>query len=151
MNESNNPKSSRLAWCLSRPLLSRTLAAHLLLGKSKALVKAANGLYLNHGGATWPEYKFCPGSSRLSGCSSQTFSFNRIGVISLGRIATYLLTSHHCCTPHAAVRAIKRNYERAVLSSYLGRGRPPKSCLNDSSQDPFSPDREAVLLRFPLQ
>jgi hypothetical protein len=78
------------------------------------------------------------GSSSLFGCSSQTFSFNRIGVISLDRIATCLLTSHHRGTPYAAVRGINRNYERAMFSSYLGRGRPAQSWVTDSSQYPFS-------------
>jgi hypothetical protein len=66
--------------------------------------------------------------SVLSECSSQTFSFNRIGVVPLDRSATCSLTLDHLGTRHHLTAQSTATYgRRAMLSSCLGRGRPTRS------------------------
>jgi hypothetical protein len=59
--------------------------------------------------------------SVLSECSSQTFSFNRIGVVPLDRSATCSLTLDHLGTRHHLTAQSTATYgRRAMLSSCLG-------------------------------
>jgi hypothetical protein len=85
--------------------------------------------------------------SVLSGCSSQMFSFGRIGVISLDHSATRSLTLDHLGTRHASVCAIKGNIWKACHALKLsGAGSPYAVPAPVSLPYTLSRGTEAVLL-----
>jgi hypothetical protein len=109
--------------CLIRYSLSIASDSVASFGNTSATSKwqgvreAANVFLSNHRGATRSRVSIL---SVLSGCSSQMFSFNRIGVTSLDRSTTCSLTLDHPGTPHASVCAINRNIWRACSQVVWG-------------------------------
>ena len=136
--------------CLIRHSLSITSDSVVSFGNTSANSKwqgareAANVSLSTHRRATRSGVWIL---SVLSECSSQTFSFNRIGVVSLDRSAACSLTLDHLGTRHASDCAINRNIWKTCHALKLSGAGSPYAVLATVSLR-YIPSRgtEAVLL-----